>query len=164
MSGITIKIPNTSKAFTVAKTFTAKFNTPEAPAKYFFDGVFQDIVDVQDNTLYLLSSIEIGGDIPEAVYSESINVIPELTLSRKSQDIQLFRFAVPILGYSDGRDISAWYSCTNDNEDLEASISGVLNQTADTLGRTEIKLNITLNIYQIIDEVFIQDFLNKGMF
>jgi hypothetical protein len=163
MSGISLEIPPNSRPFTRSVRFTATYNTPSAPGQYLFSSDSKEFFKLAGNTLYYIDSYEIGGDIAESEFSANIIEQPKLILSLNPQDYQLFKYPLPIPGYSDGRYIPTFFSSTqgNDGVALIGRLTGLLSQSPSLVGKTDINLDVTTNIYEISDDDFKSEFFRR---
>jgi len=158
---ISYTIPHSSFYHPTSNIFTAVFNVPTL-GKYNFDipaNKNVPILELTPGSVYLIERISLAGSIPQENYLSSIFTIPIIRLKRgKSQEI-IYKRDIPIVNYIDNQDIVAWIYSQKSKDWLTADIYGILNQIAETVEITEIKLNINFSIYQIRDQQFINKFL-----
>lgn len=157
---ISYQIPHTSHYFTKTNIFTATFNIPTV-GKYDFGiagnaGI--NITELQKNKVYLIDRVSIGGNISEANYLDAIDVLPEFRLKKLIKNENVYFLPYSIVNYLDDSNITAWVLSEKGGDILRIDLTGLLNQTADLIGVTTIKLHVTFSIFIISSTVFYAKF------
>lgn len=157
MSGISQRLPVGSRPFTKTARFTAVYNE-HTVGRYDFNNQQIELFEFEPNSVYFISSLEIGGDLAESIYANSIDVVPQLILKKKITGDTLYRYPVSIVKYADNRDVSSFVDSSMGNNALVANLKGLLAQNVETIGESAISLNITVNAYAISDSNFVRAF------
>lgn len=182
---VSYQIPVESHFLTTTNIFTAPFNNnPGNPGKYDFTyetgNKGQFVYLLQPDKVLLIERMSVGGDVSEASYFESIDILPQMRLRKSKTGENIYIQPFPIVGYMDNRDIVAWVDSTKSGDlrklggvgqsvlvaapvagtkdELLMDFEGVLNQIAATVGKVEINININLSIYVISSTLFYQRF------
>lgn len=146
---IVYKIPRKKRFIPASGLFSATFNVP-TPAKYDFAG--QTVVFYQKllpNTVYLIDSFSLGGNIPAEDYLGAIDTVPQLTIQKTFDNEAIFERAIPLSGFFHDRQIVQFFKTGLDNVGIVASLTGVLNQTAELVGIAAVKLSINICFHAI---------------
>ncbi len=165
---VTFNIPHTADYIPTANIFTASFSDPTL-GKYNFDvdgNRNQVVCELQGNSIYMIARMSIGGDIGEEIYSNSIEIIPAVTLRRKRNNVLVYPDEIKIVGYSPAQEVITFIYSDQKGERIDQlliSCTGLLKQTVDTVGREKIGLNITFEIYKISSVDWIQEFRNQKL-
>jgi hypothetical protein len=155
------KIPHQARFVSTANIFTATFNNPVVGAyDYGVAGnVNQVILRLQRNTVYLIERISVSGDISEENYTDALDLsvaarLPRLTL-RKSQDLMsVYESAIPLPGYVAQQEAAVFVRTQRDQDDLTATVTGRLNQTAALVGRADVRLTVSFAIYAMESTIY----------
>lgn len=149
-------IPHTARYIPTTNIFTAAFNVPTA-GKYDFDvdaNKNQIVEEIKPGSTYLIDRISIGGDINEGTFLDAIEVLPELTLRLSKTKEIVYKKPQPIVQYIDDQDIVAWVKTNKSDDFLTLDLTGVLDQTAELIGTSDVKLFVSLSMYAIESKVF----------
>lgn len=160
-----LTIPKTSRFVQTNSQFVAKFNTPTL-GKYDFCGAtgisggqgIADILTMQSNSIYFVERINIGGTIPQEEYLYAISTLPLAVFYNETTGQQVLPKPLPIVNYIINQEVNSFIWTDNDGQKLQLKLSGVLSQTPFLVGNDSVELNIQLNIYDISDNSFIQQF------
>jgi len=158
---INYTIPKAAQWQQTANSFTATFNNPTLGVYDFNTAANVDrfVLALQQNRIYLIARLSIGGNIPQEEFLGNIATVPLLRLKFVKESQRIYPLPIPIMQYYDGLESLAWFWSDKAGEQLVASLNvGVLNQDAFLIGYSEIKLNVTMNIFEISDNGFVQDF------
>lgn len=161
-------IPKTSRFVQTNSAFLAKFNDPTA-GKYDFAGPtisggapggyqYANILKMQSNSIYFIERINVGGTIPQEEYLYGISTLPQATFFNAVTQQQVLPQPIPIVNYITNQEVNSFVWTDNDNQQLQLRLSGVLSQTPFLVGLQSVTLNIALNIYDINDNAFVQQF------
>ena len=155
--GVHYTIPSQSRFVTASVTFTAVYNAV-TPGRYDFGGTVacQNVqaLEMDQNVIYLIDRMSVGGNIAENDYLASIDVFPRLTFKRSKQQQSIYQFPLPIVNYFDGQECSAWTKSDMKGELLTLSLSGSCRQLPSMIGLTDLILCISLNIFAIDNKDF----------
>lgn len=115
---------------------------------------------ILNNALYFFRSISLTADISELDFELSINTIPQFfTFLRGDSRAVLFREPILMNKYYDQFEYRIfWISGQGENDELLGAFRGILNQTANLIGREEITLKAIISTQEIVDENFIEKF------
>ena len=158
-------IPKTSRFVQTNSAFVATFNNPTL-GKYDFAGAggtsggtqLADILTMQANSVYFIERINIGGTIPQEEYLFGISTLPQATFFNATTKQQVLPQPIPIVNYIINQEVNSFVWTDNDGQKLQLRLSGALSQTPFLVGQSTVTLNIALNIYDINDNAFIQQF------
>ena len=158
-------IPKTSRFVQTNSAFLATFNNPTL-GKYDFAGAggtpggssLADILTMQSNSIYFIERINVGGTIPQEEYLYAISTLPRATFFNATTKQQVLPQPIPIVNYIINQEVNSfvWSDC--DGQKLQLRLSGILSQTPFLVGNLTVTLNISLNIYDVNDNAFIQQF------
>ena len=142
--------------------FTANFNTPTL-GKYDFNGQRQTFVfELVPNSVYLLDSITIGGNVSGESFLDSIKTTPVLNIQKTNDNENIFDKPFPIQGYWTDRQVSRYFKTGLNNCGLQATLTGVLNQIPDFVGIAAISLSINMTLYGIDAAEYERLFTKQG--
>jgi hypothetical protein len=154
-------IPKTSIYLQTANIFTASFNVP-VPGFYDFNipaNQNRNVLQMDKNAVYLINKITIGGSIAQESYLQNMVVVPSIVLKYSTEFQRVYNLSIPVVQYVDGLEAVAWFWTEKLNEMLTMTIdTGRLSQDAILIGVPSVSLNVTLSIFEIKDNGFIQSF------
>lgn len=161
-----IEIPKQSRFIQTVNTFTAIFNSPLAGG-YDFGNVAlnqnQPVINLNQNSIYLIERINVGADIAELDYQTNIGLLPKTVLSYKIEGGRVYQLPIPLVNYVNNQEAVAWAWSDKYTDALLLSMPiGTLNQNAALVGRSEIRIFVALNIYEITDNNFVQQFKSSS--
>ena len=153
---INYKIPRSSRFILTSNVFTAQFNVPLVGGYDWgiLANVGQKIIDMEPGTIYLIERISVGCDMSEADFLEAITTLPLITLRESQSNEFVYKSPFPISNLIDDKDIVAWVWTDKGDEDLIATFTGQLTQTAALVGRATLSFYINYSIYAIDDSPF----------
>ena len=158
---LTYKIPKTSIFLQTVNVFGAVFNNPTAGIYDFVkpSNLANPVLKMETNRIYLINRITIGGTIPQEEYLFNIVQLPKMLLQFSIENQRVYSNSIPIVQFVDGMEAVTWFWTDKGDESLTMSIiAGQLSQDSFLVGTQEIKLNITMSIFEITDIGFCQDF------
>jgi hypothetical protein len=165
---ILTRIPHNAKYIPAAIVAKAYFNTPTV-GKYDFNTAINTAIPIltyQPNTWYFIDNIAFGGNISEAEYCQSIDVMPLIAFKRLigfgNVPENIYTYPVPIPKYSENRELAVFTHSDKKDDKLIVDITGTFNQIALTVGVSPISLNIAVSIFQI-DEKGYNDAMRQEM-
>lgn len=158
-------IPKTATYLPTNNEFTATFNAPVLGA-YDFNvagNTNRPVLAMNTNAIYLINRITVGGTISQEQYLSNVNILPLMVLRFFKESQRVYPLSIPLNQFLDGSEAVAWFWTDKDGESLTMSVTtGRLNQDASLIGRVNVKLTISLSIFEITDNGFIQDFKNSN--
>lgn len=116
-----------------------------------------------DNALYFFRSISLAADISELDFESAITDTPKF-YTYLSGDAKSVLFREPILmnKFYDQFDYRMTFLRSKGANQLFASFSGVLLQTAALIGKTSVTLKAVISAQEIVDDNFINEFQNRS--
>jgi len=156
-------IPQDSRFIQTVNRYTATFNNPVL-GKYNFEGgpvVNSQIVvlpNLQKNNLYMIEKYLFSANIAEGLFLEATENVCTFQLFRSTDNQVLYQKPIPLINYVDGSECIAYFSTSQDNDNLISTFRGLLWQPPALVGVATIIAQVTLNIYEIVDTDWIQDF------
>ncbi len=148
---IVYQIPQQSRYIPTSTVFSAGFNLI-TPGKYDFSGVANQNVNVlqlNQNVVYLIERLSIGGNIAETEFLSAINTFPLLTIKKSISKEIVYQKPFPVVNYADGIECAAWVHSDRQNDFLTFSMSGLFNQTPAMIGLATLKIQVTASIYAV---------------
>lgn len=158
-------IPKTAKYIQTSNTFTAAFNVPTL-GLYDFNVAgnrAQNVTPVQlnRNSIYLINRVTVAGTIPQEEYLFNIVQLPVITLRFTVQAQKLYPLPIPVVKFQDEMEAVAWFYTDMDNNFLTMDLDfGQLSQDAFLVGVPNVKINVSLSMFEIADNGFVQAFKN----
>lgn len=161
-------IPHQARFFTTSNRITADFNTVDGVAtgsgQYDFNQAVNQqlkICDLFRNSVYLIERLNVGGTISEEIFLNSIATRPEIILRKKLGNQAVYKQPIPIVNYIDGMEITNFIKSDIAGDELQLNCTGLLNQIAETVGVSEISLELSFNIYAIESSYWNTNFRNN---
>jgi hypothetical protein len=163
--GLSYSIPKTATYLPTRNEFSAAFNIPTLGAYNFAVVGNQDrpVLAMNTNAIYLINRITIGATISQENYLSNLLLLPLMVLKYSKEAQRVYPLSIPLVQFSDAQEAVAFFWSDKDGESLTMSIpAGILSQSAELIGVPSIKINISLSIFEITDNGFIQDFKNNN--
>ena len=160
---LTYAIPKTSIYLQTSNTFTALFGNPTFGVYDFNRPVNagRTVLTMQQGVIYLINRISVGGDISADEYLANLSTVPQIILQFQRENQRLYPMALPIVQFYDGWEAVAWFWSDIDGQTLNATLTtGILNQDAGLVGKPSVSINLSMSVFEITDNGFIQDFKN----
>ena len=155
--GVHYTIPSQSRFISASVIFDAVYNAI-TPGRYDFalTPACQNVValEMEQNVLYLIDRISVGGNVAENDYLASIDVFPKLTFKRSKQQQSIYQLPMPIVNFFDGQECSAWTKSDIKGENLTLSLSGKCRQLPSMVGVTDLIICVSLNLFAIDNKDF----------
>jgi len=146
---ITYQLPKKIRFIPASAIFTAIFNAPTI-GKYDFYGQQKVFISkLLPNTIYLIDSFSIAGNIAQEDFLSSINIVPLLNLRKTLNNENIFDVPIQIQNYSTDRQIVHFFKTGLDNCGLCANLTGLLNQTPAIIGIPSISLSINFSLHAV---------------
>jgi hypothetical protein len=115
------------------------------------------------NSMYYFRSVTVTADVDEGDYLSSITVIPTFQMYLKSTGKQiLFREPLTIAKYFQNFDYRLCWITQREDDQLYASITGSLTQTAALIGKASITMSVIISAQEIVDAAYIKRFLENS--
>lgn len=156
-------IPKTSTYLSTRNEFTAAFNVPTL-GLYDFNtaaNVRRPVLTLNTNAIYLINRIAIGGTIPLEEYLFNIVTLPLMFLEFTIENQRVYALQLPIVQFYDGLEAVSWFWTDKGGEELSMTLkTGQLSQDPFLVGTASVKINVSLSIFEINDNGFIQSFKN----
>jgi hypothetical protein len=159
---ITPQIPRRIRYIPASGLFTATFNVPTIGS---FDFNNQYIVLIQDllpNTVYLIDSYSLSGNVAGEDFLNAILTVPSLTLMKTLEKEALFDRPLQIHNYFTDRQIVKFFKTGHSKTGLAASLAGNLNMIPAFVGLGSISLSINFSLHAIDESGFEHEFSKKG--
>lgn len=154
------KISHKARFFPTGNIFTASFNSPE-PGKYSFNAsgnYNQKCFEMQKNSAYLIERINIGGNVSEEIYNNSMEITPVLTLKTSKSGVHILEKPFPIVNYIDNQDISTFLYSDLEGDTVTLTMNGTLKQIPDTIGEVRIILTVSFSIFAMDSTTYFRYF------
>ena len=159
---ITYQLPRKIRYVPGSAIFEATFNAPTI-GKYDFDSNTQIFVPkLLNNSVYLIDSFSVAGNIASEDFLTAIDTVPLLSLQKTLDNENIFDNPIPIQNFSTDRQIVHFFKTGLNNCGLQGKISGVLNQVAPFVGIGTIKLSVTFSLHVIDDSDFEKTFRKES--
>lgn len=146
---ITYQLPRKIRFIPASGLFSAAFGTVTI-GKYNFNG--QQIVLIPlllQNTVYLIDSFSIGGNISVEDFLSAIDTIPLLNLRKTLNNENIFDVPLQIHSFATDRQIVHFFKTGLDNCGLAANMTGILNQTANLIGLDPLQISINFSLHAV---------------
>jgi len=146
---ITYPLPRKIRFIPASAIYTAIFNVPTI-GKYDFAG--QQKIFVQKllpNTVYLVDSFSIAGNIADMDFLDALDTVPLMNLRKTLNNENIFDVPIQIQNYSTDRQIVHFFKTGLDNCGLAANLTGLLNQTPAIIGIPSISLSINFALHAV---------------
>lgn len=172
------RMPKSAKLVRTSTTFSATFNLDPAYLGMYSFGYSAfgnsgiTILNSKRGSVYLVNRATVSGTIWEKDFLESLYINPELKFQRivggfGSENV--YQTVMPVTSYYSEQPFTAYFASDKEGDGIKVSFSGVLNQTADLIGITTVKIILNLSIYEINENEYnrlfrsedINPFLNK---
>lgn len=153
-------IPKDSCFIQPVNFFDAAFNVP-AIGGYSFNipaNHGQVVFPITKTSVFLIDRYSFSCSLDEGVYLRSVNVLPVFRLRRQKDNLVIYKKSIPCVNYIDSAEAIVFYNSDNEGDNLICDFEGILNQVAETVGIASIRCQVTLNIYEIVNSDWIQDF------
>jgi hypothetical protein len=154
------KIPHKARYIPTQNTFSALFL-----GVYNFGiaaNTRQTVFPILANTIYFLDNFSLGGNIAKEDFLSSINTLPLMTLSLKSCPLNgIYEKPIPLTHFYENKEATAFVQSKQSNDELQVSLSGILNQTAPLVGVSPVVLTVTFSVYAMDDRNYNAQFLDS---
>jgi len=138
---------------------------PLVSGKYVFDGRPKSMTPNEsftDNSLYIMTKVSIACDISSLDYQGAISRVPEINFySTGEARTPLVRKPIQAPVYYDGYEYTYAFEMKKDPSSLLFSVKGTIDQTPALVGKTDLTFSVISQIYEIVDDGFIENFKRK---
>lgn len=174
---VIVRIPSKSPVQNPSARFLATFNTPTLGKYDFTNEVNVDgdkinlnvpLISLEKQSLYLVTNWRFRTTVTEDLYQEGIadNNIPTVHLNLLNQSKTLiFSTPLPMPGEigNSGLESLQYFTTTQDEDILTASLRGQLDQIGDLINFSEINATFSITMYQINDPRYVSKYLSKTL-
>lgn len=158
-----LQLPPGSQFYQPLVRFTATFNAPLVGG-YDWNVAGNTGVPFQlirKNQLYLIERYSFSATIAEGDFFQAVTTVPTLSVRiPRETDKQIYPTPIPLVNYVDGLE-TLIYAFSNEDQQLEATFRGQLNQTAPLVGVPTITAQVQFNIYEVKNKDWIENFLGR---
>ena len=159
---ITYNLPRRIRYVPGSGIYTAVFNVPTI-GQYDFAGQTVELVkSLVPNTVYLIDSYSVAGNVAGEDFLSAIATVPALTLQKTLNNENIFDGPIQIHSYFTDRQIVHFFKTGHNKTGLAGKLSGVLNQIPAFVGLASISLSINFSLHAIDESGFEKDFSKKG--
>ena len=146
---ITYQLPRKIRFIPASAIYTATFGTPTI-GKYDFAGQQKVFIErLLPNTVYLIDAFSVAGNIAAEDFLSSISAVPLLNVRKTLNNENIFDVPIQIQDFSTDRQIVRFFKTGADNTGLAASLTGILDQTANLVGLSSISLSLNFSIHAV---------------
>jgi hypothetical protein len=159
---ITPTIPRRIRYIPASGLFTAMFNVPTIGS---FDFANQYIVLVQEllpNTVYLIDSYSLSGNVAGEDFLNAILTVPSLSLMKTLEKEAIFDRPLQIHNYFTDRQIVKFFKTGHSKTGLSASLVGNLDMIPAFIGLASISLSINFSLHAIDESEFEKTFSKQS--
>jgi hypothetical protein len=145
-------LPSKSRFVSGTASFVATFSQV-VPGLYDFSqsgnkGIA--IYPIDPSAIYLIDSISVGGNISEDIFLNSIVTVPTLTIAfSQNGGERMYTRDIPIVQFFRNYNASAWTHSHKGSDNITATLRGQLSQNSETVGDTNIIINVSFAIYAV---------------
>jgi hypothetical protein len=159
---ITNVLPKRIRYVPAAAIFSAPLGVPNAGIFDFNSQRQTFIPTLSPNTVYLIDSFSVSGNVPEADFLSSFLTVPVLTLLNSANNTTLFDSPIQINAFSTDRQICHFFKTGQNNSGIAATLSGQLSLISNFIGIGTVSLSLNLSVHAIDSTEFELDFKAKG--
>lgn len=155
---ITPPIPRRIRYIPASGIFTAAFNVPTV-GSFDFNGQYLVLVEtLLPNTVYLIDSFSLSGNVASEDFLNSILSVPSLSLMKTLEKEAIFDRPMQIHNYFTDRQIVMFFKTGNNKTGLAATLTGNLNMIPAFVGTASISLSINFSLHAIDESGFEKEF------
>ena len=158
---ITHVIPHNARYLPTITTFSAVFNTVSSGVYDFNSPGNKSVVvlsPMDTNSIYLIGGMQSGANIAQEEFLAAIRTTPLLTLRKQQNNEIVYASKIPLVLFSQDKDITAFVHSNKGNDALVADLTGVLAQTQYLLGISPVSIYITFDIFAMDSRDFNESF------
>ena len=166
-------IPKSAKLAVIGGLFKAELNNPTI-GKYDFINYkvggnrFNALVDLglamNPNYLYFFHQMNFSLSIDEGTFLNAIEpgTVPELSIKDSSSRKSIFKSPFRLFRYFENSAVDSFHLNSNANARLIADFQCVLTQVADLVGVLNVYAQVSLSVYEITDNSFIEAYKKES--
>lgn len=162
---MSLNIDNVPFHTSVPLQIIGRVSAPLVGGKYTFDGRPKEMTPKEsftDNALYVMTKVSIACDISALDYQGAIIKVPEVNFySTGEARTPLVRKPIQAPIYYDGYEYTYAFQMKKDPSSLLFSVKGQIEQTPALIGKQELTFSVIVQIYEIVDDDFINNFKLK---
>jgi hypothetical protein len=160
------QIPHTARPIKVSIEASAIFGAPVLGKYSFSTPLNTDILvfTPKSGVVYLVERLAWAATIPGETWSGSCQIArPNFSMytKRGNQKITIDPYPYTLSQPTQGTDFVSWMLQPQVDKPVYAAVSGVLNQVAETVGRSQIDVSIDLDIYEISTTEYQRAFVDQ---
>jgi hypothetical protein len=155
---ITPVIPRRIRYIPASGIFTAAFNVPTI-GSFDFNGQYLELVpNLLPNTVYLIDSFSLSGNVASEDFLNSILSVPSLSVMKTLEKEAIFDRPIQIHNFFTDRQIVRFFKTGHNKTGLAATLTGNLNMIPAFVGLAGISLSINFSLHAIDDSAFEKEF------
>lgn len=157
---VLFQIPDKSTLIPLTSIFTGTFNVPTVGLYDFSIPANQNVfvMTTKPGMVYFIDKYSVGGNITEGQYLESVSSFPLLTVLRRFRQSNIYRNPIPIVNYTDCGQLSNFFYSDSKKDQLLFSFNGSLRQLPTMVGLASVRIQISMDIWEISDNYFVSAF------
>jgi hypothetical protein len=159
---ITPQIPRRIRYIPASGLFTATFNVPTIGSYDFNNQYIVLIQDLLPDTVYLIDSFSLSGNVAGEDFLNAILTVPSLTLMKTLEKEMIFDRPLQIHNYFTDRQIVKFFKTGHSKTGLAASLVGNLNMIPAFVGLASISVSVNFSLHAIDESGFEKEFSKKG--
>lgn len=163
-------IPKDSKLCVIAAVFKAVLNSPTIG--YYDFTRYTDVngnrgnvavplgIAMNPNFLYFFHQMQFSLSIDEGEFLKAIVVesFPSLAVRDSTTQKNIFFAPFRLFRYFENSAVDSYHVNQNQNAEMIADFQGLLQQTPDLIGITEVFAQVSFSVYEIRDQAFIENY------
>lgn len=124
---------------------------------------FQPSFNLENNALYVISSVSFSCDVSVLDYQAAVNVLPSLQLHQGGEGFApLLRQRIALPTFLDQQEFVQPFISKHRPNELKWSLTGSVTQTAALIGKAELNAAVMIVAYEITDDKFVAEFKQNG--
>lgn len=159
---ITYTLPRRIRYVPASALFTATFNTT-TPGAYDFNNSSAIFIEkLTANTLYMIDSFSVAGNVASEDYLSSLSTTPLFYLQKTIDNENIFDGPIQIQNFFGDKQIVHFFKTGQNNCGIKATIDGILNQIPAFVGLPTITLSVDLSLHAIDDSDFEKNYKKEA--
>lgn len=162
--GIAKTLPKNAKFIQTVNLFTATFNVPTVGVYDWTVAANQgvNVINLDRKSVYFIDRINFACDISEGDFLAAINTIPTFHLRLFKNRHPVYVRRMPLGNYVDNQETNTFFGSKIEGDQLIMDFNGILNQTAPLVGDPTIVASVSLNVYQIDNTDWVDQYHNPS--
>lgn len=168
---IVFKVPKSAKLIKTFTSFKATFNdNPLNLGRYDFTyntaNQYKNILDTKQNTVYFIDRASISANISSESFNRSlVDSTPlYITFFRKISQEIVYQNSIPVNGFFQEADFTAFFSSDKLDDSLQVSLTGMLNQDVENIGLIDMYIYLNLSVYATDEREYNAFYRSKDVF